>query len=104
MLNRSSYYQDFEQMENMMQSELLQTTVRSLETFAREQEQQKEALQETVRSLAAAVTQMLQDAQILPQKTVKAISEAEPPKIKKAEPMSSDDHKEDPYAHVHCVC
>ncbi len=42
--------------------------------------------------------------QILPQKVVKAISEPEPSKEKKAEPMSPDDYKDDPYVHVHGIC
>ena len=48
--------------------------------------------------------QMLPIVQISPQKTVKAISEPEPPKTHKSEPMSLDNYKDDPYVHVHSIC
>ena len=50
------------------------------------------------------ISQMPQITRILPQGAAKAISEAKPPKKKKAEPMSSDDYENDPYVHVHCIC
>ena len=50
------------------------------------------------------ISQMPQSTRILPQGAAKAISEAKPPKKKKAEPMSSDDYEDDPYVHVHCIC
>ena len=48
---------------------------------------------EFLQAFLSQISQIPQSAQILPQRTAKAISKAEPPKKKKAEPMSIEEAK-----------
>ena len=59
---------------------------------------------EFLQASLSQISQIPQSTRILPQGAAKAISEAKPPKKKKAEPMSSDNYEDDPYVHVHCIC